>query len=86
MALVNMWDEPRDIEGVNVTYEQPAEFPSGDVPLTIATASLNKLVERVTDDKSHGTALVVRSQAGRGIDADRRPFFVGGGAMQTSTF
>jgi len=65
MTLVNMWDEPRDIEGVNVTYEQPAEFPSGDVPLTIATASLNKLVERVTDDKSHGAALIVRSQAGR---------------------
>ena len=59
---VNLWDEPRDLEGVNITYEVPSESAAplpADVPLAIATASLNKLVERVTDDKSHGLQRIV---------------------------
>ena len=56
---VHIWDEPRELDGVNVTYELGSETAiplQNDLPLPIATASLNKLVERVTDDKSHGAA------------------------------
>ena len=62
----HIWDEPRELDGVNVTYELGSETAiplQNDLPLPIATASLNKLVERVTDDKSHGAAPGPRQRA-----------------------